>query len=110
VFKIKFFKIILKTFVKNLFNKFLNFFLKKKKKKIKNYIYNNVNYNIFSSFKFIKIKYDKDLINIIDFYNSIGFRDMFILKNILINSNNNKLLDVNINLHEGNNYFIKNIK
>ena len=32
VFKIKFFKVILKTFVNNLFNEFLNFFLKTKKK------------------------------------------------------------------------------
>ena len=51
--------------------------------------------------KFIKIKYEEDKINLISYYNSLGFRDARIVSDSVWR--NDKGFNINVKLNEGKN-------
>lgn len=57
--------------------------------------------------KFIKEKYDEDKINLIKYYNSLGFRDARILSDSVWR--NDKGFNINVKLNEGKKYYIGNV-
>ncbi len=63
---------------------------------------------IFKPSKFVKEKYDEDKVNLINLYQSLGYRDAQILNDsVARNKNNNYVIDVKLN--EGKKYYIGNI-
>ncbi|WP_231940348.1 BamA/OMP85 family outer membrane protein [Filimonas lacunae] len=67
-----------------------------------------VRVKLFSSAKFNDKKYDEDKTNIIDYYNSLGYRDAVIDKDTFYyNANGN--MNINIRVSEGHKYFFGNI-
>ncbi len=71
---------------------------------------------IFASSKFIPENYEADKEKLIDYYNTIGFRDARIINDSLwrttektVFSGEEKVLNIKINLNEGDRYFFRNI-
>ncbi|MFR9594069.1 MAG: POTRA domain-containing protein, partial [Rikenellaceae bacterium] len=73
-----------------------------KKTKEKNLI------NTFKSAKFNESDYKNDLVELIDFYNSKGYRNATVLGDSIYDINE-KRIGVNIKVSEGNKYYIRNI-
>lgn len=87
-------------------------YLKQKMKKTKEKKW----YKIFTSSKFVRKLYEADKEKIIEVYNSRGFRDAKIISDSIYfyNKKNsarklNRRVIVQINLHEGNKYYFRNI-
>ena len=57
--------------------------------------------------KFIKEKYDEDKVNLIKYYNSLGFRDARVLSDSVWRSD--KGFNINVKLNEGKKYYIGNV-
>ena len=66
-------------------------------------------YNIFGSSKYIPNVYQKEKNNVIDKYNEKGYRDAKIESDSVININE-KLVEIDITLSEGNRYYFRNVK
>lgn len=67
-----------------------------------------VRVKLFTSAKFNDKKYEEDKINIVDYYNSLGYRDAAILKDTFYyNSDGN--MNINIRVDEGHKYYFGNI-
>jgi outer membrane protein insertion porin family len=64
-------------------------------------------FKLFSSAKFNEKKYAEDKEHILDYYNSLGFRDAVISADTVYNDKGN--LDVAIKLNEGHRYYFGNI-
>jgi outer membrane protein insertion porin family len=64
-------------------------------------------FKFLSSAKFNEKKYDDDKVKILDYYNSLGFRDATILADTTYNDKGN--LDVAIKVAEGHRYYFGNI-
>ncbi|MDR2064380.1 MAG: outer membrane protein assembly factor BamA [Prevotellaceae bacterium] len=64
--------------------------------------------SLFRSGKYIQEKYDEDLDNIITYYNKKGYRDAKIVSDTIY-ALDNKFINVDINIEEGKQYFIRNI-
>jgi outer membrane protein insertion porin family len=64
---------------------------------------------MFSTKKFVKEEYENDLNNILTKYNEKGYRDAAILSDS-IEYVDDKHVNIHINLEEGSQYFIRNIK
>jgi outer membrane protein insertion porin family len=62
---------------------------------------------IFKPSKFIREKYDEDKVNLIKYYNSLGFRDARILYDSVWR--NDKGFNINVKLNEGKKYYIGDI-
>lgn len=62
---------------------------------------------IFKPSKFIREKYDEDKVNLIKYYNSLGFRDARILSDSVWR--NDKGFNINVKLNEGKKYYIGEI-
>ena len=62
---------------------------------------------IFKPSKFVQDKYDEDKRNLINYYNSLGFRDATIVSDSV--SRNEKGYNINIKLNEGKKYYIGDI-
>lgn len=66
-------------------------------------------WNIFQSAKLKDKEYEEDRdINLIDFYNSKGFRNAFVLGDSIYNISDNRL-GIHVDLSEGNKYYFRNI-
>lgn len=63
---------------------------------------------ILKSSKFIKEKYEEDKINLINYYQSLGFRDAAIVSDSVWRNNNNNY-EINVKLNEGKKYYIGDI-
>ena len=63
---------------------------------------------LFASSKFIKEDYRVDKQSIIDYYNTIGFRDARVMSDSIWRGESGEL-NISINLLEGNQYYFKNI-
>lgn len=63
---------------------------------------------IFSSSKFIQEKYEDDKLALIDFYNTLGFRDARIAKDSVWRNDDGDL-ELQIELDEGNRYYFRDI-
>ncbi|MDR1553857.1 MAG: BamA/TamA family outer membrane protein [Prevotellaceae bacterium] len=64
--------------------------------------------SLFRSGKYIQEKYDEDLDNIITYYNKKGYRDAKIVSDTIY-ALDNKYINVDINIEEGKQYFVRNI-
>ena len=65
-------------------------------------------FKFFSSAKFNPKKYDEDKVNVLDYYNSQGFRDAVIVADTAINNIKGNI-DLHIKMNEGRKYFFGNI-
>ncbi|HEY8401671.1 MAG TPA: outer membrane protein assembly factor BamA, partial [Cytophagaceae bacterium] len=65
-------------------------------------------YKIFTSSKFIKTEYEQDLSNIIDYYNSKGYRDAKILSDTIYAVEDDRI-NIEITIDEGNRYYFREI-
>ncbi|MDR6342441.1 outer membrane protein insertion porin family [Filimonas zeae] len=66
-----------------------------------------VRFKLFTSAKFNDKKYDEDKINLIDYYNSLGYRDAAIVKDTMYYIDGN--MHINIRVDEGHKYYFGNI-
>ncbi len=64
--------------------------------------------SLFKSKKFILEKYEEDKERVIDKYNELGFRDAQIASDSIVDLGNN-LVDVYIDIDEGQRYYVRNI-
>lgn len=67
-----------------------------------------VRIKLFSSAKFNEKKYEEDKEKVIDYYNSLGYRDALILQDTLY-SNEKQDLNIGIKVEEGHKYYFGNI-
>ncbi len=65
-------------------------------------------FNLFKSSKFNESDYKADLVELIDFYNSKGYRNATILGDSIYDISGNRI-GINIKVSEGNKYYIRNI-
>ena len=72
------------------------------------YANENIKLRIFKSSKFIKDKYEDDLVNVIDKYNSVGYRDAKIMSDSVYRNPDNTV-SIDLKLYEGNKYYFRNI-
>lgn len=63
---------------------------------------------IFSQKKFVEKEYKEDLKNVLSLYHQEGFRDAEILKDTIY-VNDEKHINIDLHLHEGDRYYIKDI-
>ncbi len=68
-----------------------------------------VSINFFNSFKLNETEFENDKGNIVDFYNSQGFRNAVIVKDSIYKIND-KRIGILLSLEEGNKYYIRNIE
>lgn len=66
-------------------------------------------YSVFSASKFNAKKYEEDKLNIIEYYNSIGYRDAAILADTLYTASNGNM-NIDIRVDEGHQYYFGNIE
>lgn len=67
-----------------------------------------VNVNFFQSFKLNQPDYEEDQENLLDLYNSQGYRNAVIVKDSIYMINE-KRIGINITLEEGNKFYIRNV-
>lgn len=68
-----------------------------------------VRYGVFSASKFNEKKYNEDKQSVIDYYNSIGYRDASILADTLYTASNGHM-NIDIKVAEGNRYYFGDIE
>lgn len=66
-------------------------------------------YNFFRTKKFVREEYDKDLAALIDKYKENGFQDARILKQTVTNVEDEDMVDIVIDLEEGQKFYLGNI-
>jgi outer membrane protein insertion porin family len=74
----------------------------------RDYVNKNIKLRIFKSSKFIKDKYEDDMVNLIDKYNSVGYRDAKIMSDSIYRNPDNTV-SIDLNLYEGRKYYFRNI-
>jgi outer membrane protein insertion porin family len=74
----------------------------------RDYVNENMKLRIFKSSKFIKDKYEEDLVNLIDKYNENGYRDAQVLRDSIYR-NPDKTVGINLYLDEGERYYFRDI-
>lgn len=77
-------------------------------KQVKEFVNRNVKLNFLNGSKFIKAEFEDDKKNIIDYYNTQGFRDAEILSDTVMRHNENSI-DIVFKLYEGRKYYFRNI-
>lgn len=82
---------------------------KVEKKTLKSYINKNVKLNIFKPSKYKKDLYKEDKKNLIDYYNTKGFRDARILSDSIVKVDESSI-NLVINIEEGKKYYIRDVK
>ena len=75
---------------------------------IEKHTYNNVRIRIFKSSKYIQEDYEEDKNNLIQKYNSYGYRDARIIKDS-ISKNTDNTISIDIWVDEGHKYYYRNI-
>lgn len=74
----------------------------------KEFISKHIKLNVFNNSRLIKSDYDDDKQNILDYYNSKGYRDAEILSDSVIRHGDDKI-DIHIRVFEGRKYYFRNI-
>lgn len=74
----------------------------------KEFLHRQVKLNVFATSKFIKSDFEEDKTKLIDYYNSLGYRDAEIISDTIVRHSDNSI-DVNIKLSEGRKYYFRNI-
>ncbi|MEQ8304342.1 MAG: POTRA domain-containing protein [Cyclobacteriaceae bacterium] len=75
---------------------------------IKEFINHNVKLNVFATSKMLQAEYEEDKLALIEYYNSLGYRDAEIVSDTLVRHSENSI-DVRININEGRKYYFRNI-
>ena len=78
------------------------------KKELKEFLHDNIKLNVFSSSKFIQADYEEDKKNVIDFYNSKGYRDAEIVVDTVY-AHNDKTINIDFVISEGPKYYFRNV-
>ncbi len=73
-----------------------------------NYVSENIKIRIFKSSKYIEDDFQEDKQNLIDKYNALGYRDAEIISDSIYR-HDEKTININITLNEGNRYYFGNI-
>jgi len=68
-----------------------------------------VRYSVFTASKFNAKKYDEDKLAVIDYYNSIGFRDASIIADTMYTASNGHM-NIDLKVDEGNRYYFGDIE
>ncbi len=76
--------------------------------KTKEYLDPYFRFKLFSSAKFSDKKYEEDKERLLEYYNSLGYRDAVIVADTLI-SNKKGNLDIHVKVNEGSKYYFGNI-
>ena len=76
--------------------------------KTKQFIDPYFRFKLFTSAKFNPKKYEEDKVNVLDYYNSQGFRDAVIVADTAINTAKGNI-DLHLKMNEGKKYFFGNI-
>ncbi|HNV27753.1 MAG TPA: POTRA domain-containing protein, partial [Cyclobacteriaceae bacterium] len=74
----------------------------------KEFINRNIKLNIFAGSKFIRSEFEEDKVKLIEYYNSLGYRDAEILSDTVVAYDKSNV-DVTIRLYEGRKYYFRNI-
>jgi len=74
----------------------------------KDYSVENLKFRIFKSSKYIENDFREDIINIINKYNKLGFRDAIIVRDSVYR-NKDGYINIDITVDEGNKYYFRNI-
>ncbi len=75
---------------------------------LSNYVSNRCKFRIFKSSKFIKEDFEKDKEKLIEKYNENGYRDALVVKDTVYQVDN-KSINVDLYINEGNKYYFRNI-
>ena len=75
---------------------------------VKDMLADRMRISIFKSSKFIESKYEEDKKNIIEYYNSIGYRDATIVSDTVYDAGNNRV-KIELKIREGQRYYFRNI-
>jgi outer membrane protein insertion porin family len=75
---------------------------------IKGFINRNIKLNVFAGSKFIRSEFETDKQSMIEYYNSLGYRDAEVLSDTIVNFDKSNI-DVNIKVYEGRKYYFRNI-
>jgi len=81
-----------------------------KPSKIKEFIDPYFRFKPFVNAKFSETKYEEDKLSLLEYYNSLGYRDASIEKDTLIFNPNTSTLSVNVKVNEGHKYVFGDIK
>lgn len=74
----------------------------------KEFINRNIKLNFFAGSKFIRSEFEEDKLKVIEYYNTLGYRDAEILFDTVTNYDKSNI-DVTITLYEGRKYYFRNI-
>ncbi|MEQ1584754.1 MAG: POTRA domain-containing protein [Cyclobacteriaceae bacterium] len=74
----------------------------------KEFINRNIKLNVFGGSKFIRSEFEEDKLKLIEYYNSLGYRDAEILSDTILNYDKSNI-DVKIKVYEGRKYYFRNI-
>jgi outer membrane protein insertion porin family len=74
----------------------------------KDFINRHLKLNVFNGSKFIKADYEDDKEKVIEYYNSLGYRDAEILSDTVYRHGKDKI-DVKLKVYEGRKYYFRNI-
>jgi outer membrane protein insertion porin family len=77
-------------------------------KETKEFLNENVKLNIFASSKFIRSDYEDDKKRLIEYYNSLGYRDAEITLDSIYN-HNDRTINIDFKIDEGPKYYFRNI-
>jgi outer membrane protein insertion porin family len=75
---------------------------------VKEFMNKNVKLNFFAGSKFIRTDFEEDKLKLIEYYNSLGYRDAEILADTIVNFDKSNI-DVKIKVYEGHKYYFRNI-
>jgi outer membrane protein insertion porin family len=75
---------------------------------VKEFINRNIKLNVFAGSKFIRSDFEEDKLKLIDYYNSLGYRDAEVLSDTIYAFDKTNV-DVNLNVYEGRKYYFRNI-
>lgn len=77
-------------------------------KSIKGFLNYNLKLNVFATSKFIASEYEQDKLSLIEYYNSLGYRDAEIVSDTVIRKSRDRV-DIKMKINEGKKYYFRNI-
>ncbi len=77
-------------------------------REVKEFLNDNIKLNVFATSKFIASEFEEDKLNLINYYNSLGYRDAEIVSDTIVKHSKNSI-NVKINVSEGRKYYFRNI-
>ncbi|MBX2913905.1 MAG: outer membrane protein assembly factor BamA [Cyclobacteriaceae bacterium] len=75
---------------------------------VKDFFNRHVKLNVFAASKFIRSEFEEDKVKLIEYYNSLGYRDAEIISDTVVNFDKSNI-DIKIKVYEGRKYYFRNI-